>query len=422
MNWDFLIQGRDSLDVTTDSRKITSGCVFVALRGEHFDGNLFAAQALETGAAYAIVDEDIPATCSQKKEYDGRLIRVESSLAALQELARIWVTKWRKTPSASGATRAVIAITGTNGKTTTKELTAAVLSTRYKIHYTQGNYNNSLGVPLTLLQLNKEHELAIVEMGASHPGDINELVSVAEPDYGLITNVGYAHLQGFGSFNGVMRTKRELYDYLVSHNGNVFRNADNAYLEQMWKTASDGSTWNGREYLYHRMPMPEGTHLAGAFNAENIAAALCIGECFGISREEGLKAIRGYVPSNNRSQAVQTVRNRLIVDAYNANYTSMQAALDSFDADAFILGAMRELGDFSHTAHQNIVNMLLERKAEQVWLVGDEWKDTTTPYPVFSSAEKLKEKIQHNEIQIAGRRVLIKGSRSNQLEQLIEVL
>ncbi len=393
MDWSYLIQGKDSIDVTTDSRKVTRGCVFVALRGEHFDGNDYVEQARQDGAEY--------------------IIQGDNALAELQDLARSWRRK---------LALPVIGVTGTNGKTTTKELTATVLSTRYNIHYTQGNYNNSLGVPLTLLQLNKEHELAIVEMGASHPDDINELVSVAEPDYGLITNVGYAHLQGFGSFEGVMRTKGELYDYLVSHNGNVFRNADNAYLEQMWKTASDGRTWNGREYLYHRMPMPDGTHLAGDYNAENIAAALCIGECFGISREEGLKAIRGYVPSNNRSQVVQTAHNRLIVDAYNANYTSMQAAMNCFDGNAYILGAMRELGDFSHTAHQNIVNMLLERKAEQVWLVGDEWKETTTPYPVFSSAENLKDSILQGGIRMDGLQILIKGSRSNRLEQLVEVL
>lgn len=422
MDWNFLTDGKDSLTVTTDSRKITRGCVFVALRGEHFDGNQFAQQALEMGAAYALVDEDIPATCSQKREYEGKLIRVENTMAALQDLARAWVRKWRQTPSSFGKSRPVIAITGTNGKTTTKELTAAVLSTRYRIHYTQGNYNNSLGVPLTLLQLNDTHELAVVEMGASHPGDIEELVQIVEPDYGLITNVGYAHLQGFGSFEGVMQTKGELYDYLVAHNGSVFRNADNAYLSQMWEKATAGQSWSGQEYLYHREPMPDGTHLVGEYNAENIAAALCIGERFGIGREEGLQAIRAYIPSNNRSQAMQTAKNRLVVDAYNANYTSMQAALNSFDGDTYILGAMRELGDFSHTAHQNIVNMLLERKAENVYLVGDEWKETTSPYPVFASAEELKEQIEQKAISFVNQHILIKGSRSNRLEQLIDVL
>ena len=393
MNWNFLIDGKDSLTVTTDSRKVTRGCVFVALKGEHFDGNDYVEQARHDGAEYVISGDN--------------------ALAQLQDLARAWRRK---------LALPIIGITGTNGKTTTKELTAAVLATRYKIHYTQGNYNNSLGVPLTVLQLNRSHELAVVEMGASHPGDINELVQIAEPDYGLITNVGYAHLQGFGSFEGVMQTKGELYDWLVAHNGNVFRNADNAYLTQMWSRAVAGKNWNGKEYIYHRDSMPAGTHLVGEYNAENIAAALCIGEVFGISRETGLQAIRDYVPSNNRSQAVQTKRNHLVVDAYNANYTSMQAALNCFDGDTYILGAMRELGDFSHTAHQNIVNMLLERKAQNVYLVGDEWKETTSPYPAYISAEELKNLIKQGDIRLEEHHILIKGSRSNRLEQLIEVL
>ena len=393
MNWNFLIDGKDSLTVTTDSRKVTRGCVFVALKGEHFDGNDYVEQARHNGAEYVICGDN--------------------ALAQLQDLARAWRRK---------LALPIIGVTGTNGKTTTKELTAAVLATRYKIHYTQGNYNNSLGVPLTVLQLNRSHELAVVEMGASHPGDINELVQIAEPDYGLITNVGYAHLQGFGSFKGVMQTKGELYDWLVAHNGSVFRNADNAYLTQMWSQAVDGKNWNGKEYIYHRDSMPAGTHLVGEYNAENIAAALCIGEVFGISRETGLQAICDYVPSNNRSQAVQTKRNHLVVDAYNANYTSMQAALNCFDGDTYILGAMRELGDFSHTAHQNIVNMLLERKAQNVYLVGDEWKETTSPYPAYTSAEELKNRITQVDIRLEGHHILIKGSRSNRLEQLIEVL
>ena len=393
MNWNFLIDGKDSLTVTTDSRKVTRGCVFVALKGEHFDGNDYVEQARHNGAEYVICGDN--------------------ALAQLQDLARAWRRR---------LALPIIGITGTNGKTTTKELTAAVLSTRYKIHYTQGNYNNSLGVPLTVLQLNRSHELAVVEMGASHPGDINELVQIAEPDYGLITNVGYAHLQGFGSFEGVMQTKGELYDWLVAHNGSVFRNADNAYLTQMWSQAVDGKNWNGKEYIYHRDSMPAGTHLVGEYNAENIAAALCVGEVFGISRETGLQAIRDYVPSNNRSQAVQTKRNHLVVDAYNANYTSMQAALNCFDGDTYILGAMRELGDFSHTAHQNIVNMLLERKAQNVYLVGNEWKETTSPYPAYTSAEELKNLITQGDIRLEGHHILIKGSRSNRLEQLIEVL
>ena len=322
MDWSFLIRNKESLFVTTDSRKVTPGSVFVALKGEHFDGNDFVEQARKDGAAYVICGEN--------------------ALAELQDLA----------------------ITGTNGKTTTKELCAAVLATKYNLYYTQGNLNNQLGVPLTLLSITRAHEMAIVEMGASHPGDIQELVDIAEPNYGLITNVGRAHLQGFGSFEGVMRTKAELYDFLRAHNGFCFRNTDNPYLAQM---AGDLKTIG-----YTTGVMPEGTHLVGAYNAENVSAAICVGKHFGVSEETALAAIRAYVPTNNRSQLLQTDRNTVVVDAYNANPTSMTAAINAFKGDCYILGAMRELGEYTHLEHQNIVNMLLERKADKVLLVGEE--------------------------------------------------
>ncbi|MBR0309476.1 MAG: UDP-N-acetylmuramoyl-tripeptide--D-alanyl-D-alanine ligase [Paludibacteraceae bacterium] len=421
MDWSFLISNKSAISVSTDTRNLPKGCVFVALKGERFNGNLFAIQALEMGAAYAIVDEDIPQTCSMRQSYEGKLIRVDNSLHALQELARAWRRQWGKK---------IIGITGTNGKTTTKELLASVLRTRYNIHYTQGNLNNSIGVPLTLLQLTADHEMAIVEMGASHPGDISELVAVAEPDYGLITNVGKAHLQGFGSFEGVMATKRELYDYLAAHNGLIFRNADNTYLQQM---LNDAAAQNGNGPLsivnYSTGTMPEDTHLVGAYNSENIQAALCVGEYFGVSREQGMAAIRAYVPSNNRSQRTVTGRNTLIVDAYNANPTSMTAAIQAFESQkatgdsrmpAYILGAMRELGEYSHTEHQNIVNMLLERKADTVLLVGDEYRETTAPYPIFSNVDELSEHLRMHPL--TGYTILIKGSRSNQLEKVLPLL
>ena len=411
MDWSFLINDNTSLCVTTDSRKITPGCIFVALRGENFDGNRFALPALEQGASLAIVDDaEVYNTIQASGEYSALL--VENSLLALQDLAR----EWRRYLG----TR-IIGITGTNGKTTTKELLAAVLSTKYKTHYTQGNLNNSIGVPLTLLQLTKEHELAIVEMGASHPGDIRELVEVAEPNLGLITNVGKAHLQGFGSFEGVMATKAELYDYLLAHNGTIFRNADNPHLTEMLKY-SEAKNVNCQLSIvnYSTGSMPEGTHLVGAYNSENIQAALCVGEYFGVSREDGLAAIRAYVPSNNRSQRTVTERNTLIVDAYNANPTSMTAAINAFKGDTYILGAMRELGKYSHTEHQNIVNMLLERKAYRVLLVGDEYRETTAPYPIYSSVDELVEHLKQQPI--SGCTILIKGSRSNQLEKVLPLL
>ncbi len=387
MDWSFLIRNNTSLNVTTDSRKITPGCIFVALKGEHFDGNDYVDQAKRDGASY--------------------VIKGANALSELQDLAREW-RRYLGLP--------IIAITGSNGKTTTKELTAAVLKTKYNIHYTQGNYNNSLGVPLTLLQLTKEHQLAIVEMGASHPGDIKELVEIAEPNYGLITNVGRAHLLGFGSFEGVMATKAELYDYLVAHKGTIFRNADNPYLEKMLGSAG----CQGHIVNYTTGTMPTGTHLIGDYNAENVSAAICVGEHFGVSKDDALAAIRAYVPSNNRSQAMKTAHNDLVIDAYNANPTSMTAAINAFKGEAYILGAMRELGDYSHLEHQNIVNMLLERKADTVYLVGEEWRDTTAPYRIFDTTSELSDYLQAHPI--TGARILVKGSRSNQLETIIPLL
>lgn len=383
MDWSFLIKNKESLVVTTDSRKVTPGCIFVALKGEHFDGNQFVEQAKRDGAEY--------------------IISGENALAELQDLARAWRRELGLP---------ILGITGTNGKTTTKELCAAVLSTKYNLYYTQGNLNNQLGVPLTLLSITRAHEMAIVEMGASHPGDIKELVEIAEPNYGLITNVGKAHLQGFGSFEGVQRTKAELYDFLRAHGGFCFRNTDNPYLATM---AGDLKT-----VPYTTGTMPEGTHLVGGYNAENVSAALCVGEYFGVSREAGLAAIRAYVPSNNRSQLMQTEKNTVVVDAYNANPTSMQAAINAFKGNCYILGAMRELGEYSHLEHQNIVNMLLERKAEKVLLVGEEYQETTAPYPVFANVETLCEYLQREPL--SGYTVLLKGSRSNQLEKVIPYL
>ena len=396
MNWDFLIKDKESLCVSTDTRNLPVGCVFFALHGANFDGNKFAKQALEQGAALAVIDNP---------EYalpDGTLL-VPNTLVALQDLARAWRRELGLP---------IIGITGTNGKTTTKELLATVLSTKYNLHYTQGNLNNQIGVPLTLLQITRAHEMAIVEMGASHPGDIKELVDIAEPNCGLITNVGRAHLEGFGSFEGVQQTKKELYDYLREHQGFIFRNMDNPYLAKM---AGDLQT-----IPYTTGTMPSGTNLVGEYNAENVSAAICVGEYFSISREQALEAIRQYVPTNNRSQKMQTANNQLIVDAYNANPTSMQAAINAFKGDTYILGAMRELGEYSHLEHQNIVNMLAERKAEYVFLVGEEYMQTTSPYPVFENVELLHKHLEEQPIK--GKNILLKGSRSTKMEKLLDIL
>ena len=443
MNWDFLIKDKDSLCVSTDTRNLPAGCVFFALHGERFDGNKFALQALEQGASLAVIDApevylQAQRSSSPQGDLQGaanlpRLLLVEDTLLALQDLARAWRRELGLP---------IIGITGTNGKTTTKELLATVLSTKYNLHYTQGNLNNQIGVPLTLLQITRAHEIAIVEMGASHPGDIKELVEIAEPNYGLITNVGRAHLEGFGSFEGVQRTKQELYDYLVAHNGTIFRNADNLYLMRMHENAlalspmtnsevsnspqgvpypiAASAASNIRSVAYATGTMPSGTHLVGEYNAENVSAAICVGEHFGVSPETALEAIRQYVPTNNRSQSMQTASNQLIVDAYNANPTSMQAAINAFKGDTYILGAMRELGEYAHLEHQNIVNMLAERKADTVFLVGEEYLQTTAPYPVFENVEQLHKYLEDNPIK--GKHILLKGSRSTRMEKLLDVL
>ena len=405
MDWNFLIKNKESLSISTDTRNLPAGCVFFALHGANFDGNKFAKQALEQGATLAVIDNP---------EYalpEGTLL-VKDTLRALQDLARAWRRELGLP---------IIGITGTNGKTTTKELLATVLSTKYNLHYTQGNLNNQIGVPLTLLQITREHEIAIVEMGASHPGDIKELVEIAEPNYGLITNVGRAHLEGFGSFEGVQRTKQELYDYLVAHNGTIFRNMDNPYLAAMYQNALQAAGDLQRSDLHYTTgSMPSGTNLVGEYNAENVSAAMCVGEHFGVSHERALEAIRQYVPTNNRSQSMQTASNQLIVDAYNANPTSMLAAINAFKGDTYILGAMRELGEYAHLEHQNIVNMLAERKADTVFLVGDEYLQTTAPYPVFENVEQLHKYLEDNPIK--GKHILLKGSRSTRMEKLLDVL
>lgn len=395
----------ESISVSTDTRNLPAGCVFFALHGETFDGNKFAADALQKGASLVVVDNAEVAVSIGEKA-----ILVDNTLTALQELAR----DWRRHLGIK-----VIGITGTNGKTTTKELLASVLKTKYNLLYTQGNLNNSIGVPLTVLQMTKAHNLALIEMGASHPGDITELVNVCEPDCGLITNVGKAHLLGFGSFDGVKQTKRELYDFLAAHNGQVFLNADNEHLVDMWETASTEHD-TPAAILYHRGNMLEGTNLVGDYNSENIQAALCVGQYFGICREQGEAAIRAYVPSNNRSQRLQTANNIVIVDAYNANVTSMTAALEAFRGDTLILGDMLELGEYSADEHQNIVNLIADKGFQQVYLVGGEFAKTDCPFYKYANVTLLKEHLQA--APLAHCHILLKGSHGIHLEQLIDVL
>ena len=365
--------------VATDSRKIRGGELFFALRGDSFDGNDFAVKALECGAAYAVVDADseVAAHSASESGMTGRIIPVDNTLKTLQALARYH----RSMTFVDGKPLPVIGLTGTNGKTTTKELIKAVLSVKYNVTATEGNLNNSIGVPLSLLKITPATQIAVIEMGASHMGDISELVSVALPDYGLITNVGKAHLLGFGSFEGVMKAKGELYDYLQRTADKVFLNADNPYLCRMASERPDlqtipyGVRYQGaivREtsaanpFLSIAVPDENGdeieisTHLVGAYNADNVMAAIAVGRHFGVSLKEAASAVMAYMPENSRSQMVRTAGNVLIVDAYNANPTSMAAALDNFAAfsashKAVMLGDMLELGESSLAEHQAIV-------------------------------------------------------------------
>ena len=405
------ITGAQQLQVTTDTRNCPQGSIFFGLKGEHFDGNQYARQALINGAALVVVDDPQAVCCITPDKY----LLVNNSLLALQQLAREW-REYLALP--------IIGITGTNGKTTTKELTAAVLQKKYHIHFTQGNLNNQIGVPLTLLQINRSHEMAIVEMGASHPGDIKELVEIAEPQYGLITNIGMAHLQGFGSLDGVRRTKGELYDYLREHNGEVFVNPDDPTLKEM----SQGM--NVLNYL----PIKEHvkTHLIGDYNQTNIRAAISIGVYFGVELADAFHAIEDYEPTNNRSMFKQTKHNKLIVDAYNANVSSMDAAISSFAQSDYtnktlILGDMLELGDYSATEHQQLVDKVRQAGFTEVYLVGENLynvtcppTDETTHYKQFADVQALSEYLTANPLK--DKTILLKGSRGIKLETLIPLL
>ena len=441
--------------VTTDTRTLKGGEMFFALKGENFDGNEYAMKALELGAAYAVVN----ASSAAGNTDDPRLIKVEDTLATLQELAR-----WHRSMTfVDGKPLTVIALTGTNGKTTTKELIREVLSKRYRVTATEGNLNNSIGVPLTLLKINSDTQIAVIEMGASHPGDIRELVNIALPNFGLITNVGKAHLLGFGSFEGVKQTKGELYDYLRRTADKIFLNVDNPHLCAM---AAERSMQHDSErpdcslvipyglgyahaqvlpsspenpFLRIAVPVAEGesvtiaTNLVGSYNADNVMAAIAVGCHFGVSFDEAVGAIEAYVPSNNRSQMTRTSRNTLIVDAYNANPTSMEAALGNFaavesDQKIAALGDMLELGDESLAEHVRIAAMALDLGLQRVCFVGTEFAKALATFEdlpadkviSFDTSAELADWFTANPCQ--GSIILIKGSRGTRMEKVIAVL
>ncbi len=428
--------------------------MFFALKGENFDGNAYALKALEAGAAYAVVNasSEVGTAAAEGRlpsDVSERLVIVEDTLKTLQELAR-----WHRSMTfVDGKPLTVIALTGTNGKTTTKELIREVLSVKYKVTATEGNLNNSIGVPLTLLKIDSQTRIAVVEMGASHPGDIKELVDIALPNYGLITNVGKAHLLGFGSFEGVMATKGELYDYLRRTSDMVFLNVDNPYLCRMAterNLQSDperpyslilpyGVEYQGCSVLpadadnpYLRISHPDygviSTNLVGSYNADNVMAAIAVGGRFGVSLEDAAKAIEAYVPSNNRSQMTKTGRNVLIVDAYNANPSSMDVALKNLSSvvaerKAVMLGDMLELGADSQSLHREVVEKLLAMDLSLICLVGKEFAAASAGIDgilCFETSDALAQWLKENPLD--GATVLIKGSRGTKMEKVIPML
>jgi UDP-N-acetylmuramoyl-tripeptide--D-alanyl-D-alanine ligase len=418
--------------ITTDTRNCPEGSIFFALKGDNFDGNLFAHEALEKGCAHAVVDNP------QVAGSDGRMVYVSDVLLMLQELAH----HHRKQLALP-----VVQITGTNGKTTTKELTAAVLAKRYKVLFTEGNFNNHIGVPKTLLRLTEEHEIAVIETGANHPGEIADLSKIVDADCGLITNVGKAHLEGFGSLEGVVLTKCELYQYLSSKpEGFIFLNGDNTLLAPQAKGLRaitygkpeqgydvEGEVISCDPQLRLRLRIANGewhevqTQLVGAYNLDNMLAAAAVGLRYGVSEADICAALEAYTPKNKRSELQKTEHNTLIVDAYNANPTSMKAALENFHLiphpnKLLILGEMRELGSASTEEHTAIVTLLQQLGFTNVWLVGKEFAAVAsdTAFRCFNDVEAVKEELTWNPV--SDRLILVKGSNGTKLFQLPEFL
>ncbi len=415
--------------VTTDSRNCPEGSLFIALKGESFNGNAFAGKALETGCAYAIIDEPEYAV-----EGDQRYILVDNCLQTLQQLANYH----RRQLGTQ-----VIGITGTKGKTTTKELISAVLSQSHNILYTLGNLNNHIGVPSTLLRLKAEHDLAVIEMGANHPGEIKFLSEIAEPDCGIITNVGKAHLEGFGSFEGVIKTKGELYDFLRKKEGStVFIHHDNAYLMNIagglnlipYGTEDDlyvnGRITGNSPYLTFEWKAGKAgetyqvqTQLIGEYNFPNALAAITIGLFFGVEAAKINEALAGYTPQNNRSQLKKTNDNTLIIDAYNANPTSMMAALQNFrnmevPHKMLLLGDMRELGAESAAEHQKIADYIKECDFEEVWLVGEQFAAAEHSFKTYPNVQEVIKELETNKPK--GYTILIKGSNGIKLSSTVD--
>jgi UDP-N-acetylmuramoyl-tripeptide--D-alanyl-D-alanine ligase len=410
--------------ITIDSRNVIPNSIFFALNGDHFDGNQFAAEALEKKAAYAVIDDP-------SKMTGNRYILVPDTLRALQQLAGM---------HRSNIKAKIIGITGSNGKTTTKELIGRVLSSAFKTVITQGNLNNHIGVPLTILSLREDTAFAVVEMGANHPGEIAGLCRIARPEFGLITNIGKAHLEGFGSFEGVIKAKSELYDFIRQHNGLIFVNMDNQLLCTLsngMRLSTYGSDKNAgcRGEIAERDPYLSvawsrgplngliRTKLCGDYNFENVMAALCIGLYFGISPEQIEQAVSDYNPENNRSQWIRSDRNVLILDAYNANPSSMKAALNNFhkiDAPSktIILGDMMELGEYSLGEHREIIALVRKLFFSNVFVVGEIFSRAAYGGNEVCFANTNEAELWFRDHPLSGTTILIKGSRKMQLENL----
>jgi len=409
--------------VSTDTRKIIKNCIFFALKGENFNGNRFAHKALQTGAAYVVIDEVVA-------EDSDKFIKVDDVLITLQQLA----TYHRNYCNAK-----VIALTGSNGKTTTKELINVVLKKQYKTIATVGNLNNHIGVPLTLLSIQKDTEIAVVEMGANHQKEIAFLCKLAQPDFGYITNFGKAHLEGFGGEEGVIKGKSELYDYLIAHEKHIFLNADDPIQEARLRSYIHKIGYSTQNHKYSIIQCVEAnpfvvldlgnlnvpTQLIGRYNFNNCAAAVLIGKYFNILPKDIKDAIADYMPQDNRSQLLNQNGHQIVLDAYNANPTSMQAALENFavlsaQSKVAFLGDMFELGAAAAIEHQNIVNLTAELGFESVYLVGSNFYQTQSHFKKFKSFSDLKSYL--SEYTLPKSTVLIKGSRGMALERIVSLL
>ncbi|MBR2049082.1 MAG: UDP-N-acetylmuramoyl-tripeptide--D-alanyl-D-alanine ligase [Rikenellaceae bacterium] len=407
-----------STGVTTDSRTISEGSLFFALRGASFDGNRFAIDALHKGASVAVVD-DATVIENAPEELAERLFLVENTLTALQDLAR----EHREVLGIP-----ILSVAGSNGKTTTKELVARVLAEKYEVYATRGNLNNHIGVPLTLLAMDQTTEFGVVEMGASACGEIALLASIAKPNYGILTNIGRSHLEGFGGVEGIRRGKGELFDYLNATGGRAFVPSDDEVLSAMAAERENMAV----EYFAFATSNGVEHQLEGDYNLKNIAAAMSIGRYFDVDEQRIRHAIATYTPTNNRSQRTVTDHNILIIDCYNANPSSMRASLESFLAEKSelprmcILGDMLELGEWSAEEHRAILELVVAGDFERIWLVGKHFTEAAATIgndervSCFTSREEVADRLTADPIK--GALVLVKGSHSIGLEKLIPLL